>query len=494
MRTRSPLRFGSEYTVAALLVCCAASATAQAPEAGKPRTVRPMTLNQTTYRLRAGEPTSVDAPRETLDFLLHAKTRRIEIDGKEAPGIVIAPNRAGDQILLAASLRMKPGEYAVKLSGTSEGGEERITTLAVVLDPLQTVPSTATQPPVVLLNGWQPPTWSSLLLSGSTCPPSTPEETFGSLSNDLQASDGVPVAYWFDNCVEDANMPIEILGNDLGEVLDLIQYDTGAPVRQVDLVTHSMGGLIARAYLTGLQTNGVLLPPTPTKIRKLVQIAAPNFGAFLAAIGYGDVGNTIGTQAMEMIPGSAFLWELNKWNQGTDDLRGIDALAIVGDQGEWLNGTGTAGQNLSDGVVSITSASLGFARDVSRTRILSHCHIESVGIEIDCSGDAIASANDTISAVLSFLLNNTPGWTIGLTFADYQQGGVYVGVENSTQYVNDLSQVQFAGSALVQNPQYAVFYGDFLPAGQGTVQFTSASLGSFRLPEPHFRERIRYFE
>jgi uncharacterized repeat protein (TIGR01451 family) len=288
--------------------------------------------------------------------------------------------------------------------------------------------------------------------------------------------------YFFDNCVECMNCSIEQLGNALGQFLNTIQFDTGAPVPQVDLVTHSMGGLIARAYLAGFQPNGSLIPPTPAKVRKLVFVGTPHFGSFLAANYYGVAGSLIGTQALEMLPGSLFLWELSTWNQGTDDLRGVDALAIIGNEGTWPNSSGSPG--LSDGVVSITSASLNFARDPSRTRILNHCHIESssdtILSEIDCGGDAIANAADTIDAVLAFLTDDTTGWTIGTTLSSYPYGGVVVAVENTTQYVNDVSQVEFSGTTLTQNPQYDLFWGDFRPAGQGTVQFTSASLGSLQ--------------
>jgi len=37
----------------------------------------------------------------------------------------------------------------------------------------------------------------------------------------------------------------------LGAFLNTIKYDSGAQVPQIDLVAHSMGGLIARAYLAG---------------------------------------------------------------------------------------------------------------------------------------------------------------------------------------------------------------------------------------------------
>ena len=64
-------------TAPALLLLCAFAASAQT----RFQTFRPLTLHQTRYQLRAGEPAKIDAPRETLDFLLHAKSRRVEIAG-----------------------------------------------------------------------------------------------------------------------------------------------------------------------------------------------------------------------------------------------------------------------------------------------------------------------------------------------------------------------------------------------------------------------------
>jgi len=55
-------------------------------------------------------------------------------------------------------------------------------------------------------------------------------------------SKGVPVVLLFDNCVECKNCKIEDLGDALGQVLNLIRYDTGAPVPKIDLVAHSMAG------------------------------------------------------------------------------------------------------------------------------------------------------------------------------------------------------------------------------------------------------------
>jgi uncharacterized protein (TIGR03437 family) len=474
---------------ATLLAFCAVIATAQAqttPEQTSPnlRAVRPLAMRQTRYRLRAGESTRVDASAETLDFLLHAKTRRLEIDGKEAHGIVVGPNRAGDQISLAASLRMKPGEYTVKLSAIAEASEERMTTLAVTLDPMQTVPSTATQPPVVLLNGWQFGVNLDSLNVGS-CPESSgPSDTFGTLAGDLQISNGVPVVYFFDNCVEDPNGQIEDLGNVLGQVLGLIRYDTGALVPQVDLVAHSMGGLIARAYLSGLQDSGSSQPPVNPRIRKVVLIATPNFGSFLAENWASSI--PTGTQSAEMIPGSALLWNLARWNQGGDDLRGVDALAIIGNKGYEAQFSSSPPANASDGVVSVSSASLGFARDATRTRILPYCHEDFSEVDqlvVDCEGSGIAEAPETELIVESFLAN-TPNWmSIGGTPAtDFylsQYGGAYFAVETAAdQYLKDISSVSWGNVSFSDGgATNIVFYNEFV-AGMATFEAASYSLGS----------------
>ena len=50
-----------------------------------------MALLQSRYEIRAGQPARIAAPAETLDFLLHAKTRRVSIEGMETSGLVVGP-------------------------------------------------------------------------------------------------------------------------------------------------------------------------------------------------------------------------------------------------------------------------------------------------------------------------------------------------------------------------------------------------------------------
>jgi uncharacterized protein (TIGR03437 family) len=480
--------------------------------------------------------------RETLGFILNANTRTARIVEQSASvfapnatvaaqnGFVFGPTTRGDQILLGASLRLKPGEYSVELSALSNEGEVRTTTVAVVLDPIQTVPSSSTTPPVVLLNGWQVVNGNTVvdlaacllnffpacLAAFSGCPISSgPGDTFGSLSDLLtHSSNAVPAVYFFDNCKEDANVPIEQLGNDLGEFLRLIKYDNGNPVPQVDVVGHSMGGLIVRSYLAGLQEDQSVSPPSDPGIRKFIEIATPNFGSFIAAQFSSVINQATGvTQSKEMIPGSSFLWDLATWNQWGDDLRGVDALAIVGDAGTYIDSTGNSPGD-SDGVVSLLSGSLGFARDSSRTRILPYCHtdpvvnpvVNSVLGTMACSGHSIANVDEapnTGQLVQSFLADTQTWTTIGspspadATYLSY--GGLYFTLTNSTgQYVNDLTQVLLGSTALQNGGETNSIYYAELAKSSGTFQFTSTSLGtagcgSFTLrPGTYFPLRCKY--
>jgi hypothetical protein len=156
----SHCRSSTLFALVAILTCCAVCAVAQSESATAPAglsspSVRPLALQQTKYRLRAGEVVPVAAPRETLDFIRNARNRVARSSGVSGKGFVVGPSVKGNQVVLAASLAMKSGEYTVSLSAVSETGEERVTTLNVTLDPMQTSPLTATTPPVALLNGRQ---------------------------------------------------------------------------------------------------------------------------------------------------------------------------------------------------------------------------------------------------------------------------------------------------------------------------------------------------
>ena len=434
--------------------------------------------------MRAGEPVALAAPLETVEFLLSAKSQSVEIDGQASGGLTAGPNRAGDRVMLAASLRMKPGAHSVKIAATSDSGEQRETTLDVVVNALPTVPSGFSRPPVVLLNGWQTGFTGSCPVSNSS------SVTFGNLAQYLVA-DGVPVVYFFDNCAEDPNQTIEVLANDLALFLNSIQYDNGTQVPQIDLVAHSMGGLIARTYLAGLQPQAgvVLTPPANTLVRKLVLIATPNFGSFVA--GTFAAGLAAGTQSAELIPGSSFLWNLGSWNQYGDDLRGVDAIAVVGDAGTY-NSTIA---NASDGLVTLTSASLGFvAQQASVTRVVPYCHIDPAAFTTSilgtflCTAQGIANVTDTShltgQIVRSFLAGTKDWMSIGgsPTADPYlsKNGGAFFAMMNTNgSYVTDLTQVTWGTVTLSNGGALGTIFYDDMVFGTGQYQAKSQSLGTF---------------
>jgi uncharacterized protein (TIGR03437 family) len=206
--------------------------------------------------------------------------------------------------------------------------------------------------PVVLINGYQVP----------PCEAVTAESTFGQLPQKLR--DLGREVIFFNNCSvaapAGATRPsIENIASALATRIAAVN----AP--QVDVVVHSMGGLILRSYLAGkLPAPGAFLPPANHKIRKAVFLATPHFGPGLAptllAFGGSD------PQVRQILPGSRFIYDLATWNQGGDDLRGVDAISVAGSV--------TGG---SDGLVPVPSASLSFAGDPARTRTVPYCHTDS---------------------------------------------------------------------------------------------------------------------
>jgi uncharacterized protein (TIGR03437 family) len=456
-----------------LLACSCASILAQNQPVSRPG--RLLSLRQTGYRLRPGERTPIDAEPETLDFLRTAKKRTVTISGSPGKGFAVAPDLYGNDIVLGASLTVPAGEYSVTLSAVDDTGQERKTTANITVEALATVPTGSTTPPVVLLNGWQ-----FSVLPASTCPIASTGSvaTFGSLASQLAPN----TVYFFDNCVEQSvnGTSIEQLGLTLGQFLNTIQYASGGLVPQIDLVSHSMGGLIVRSYLSGLQTNGSLGPVLNPRVRKFVEIGTPNFGSFLAA-NYSDLLGS-GTQAAEMVPGSAFLWNLATWNQHGDDLRGVDAIAVIGNAGYWKSSIfATKLNNASDGVVSVTSASLNFARDPSRTRILGYCHIgpdSSAYSYIDCNNKGgianVDQAPETGQIVLSFLANTTAWQSVGSS-NQTQFGGAYFALDNAanTQFT-PFNSVTWGTVPFESGSLNTIFYNEFV-SGTGTFSAISTA-------------------
>ncbi len=340
----------------------------------------------------------------------------------------------------------------------------------------QLIPSGApipltTKPPVVFVEGY-------IISCGTTF-----SHNFGKFDQLFQATNRVSLL--FDNCAFSGKPSIEELGNNFRDFLAALKYTDGSPVTQVDIVAHSMGGLIVRSYVAGKQTAaGVFQPPVNTGIRKAVFLATPNFGSSVASRFGSDI------QTDEMSNGSLFTSDLATWNQGTDDLRGIDALALVGD-----DGTGLAVMSgFDDGIVSLSSGSIGFAIP-GRTRVIPYCHNAEGFITTTflCPPGApgIAqggSATDTNAAMVLSFLNDTPDWqTLGQAAEQNKflstGGAIYVRAKSSSDQFVTIQKAEASKSLNVKNS--AVAWTELLPAqiqnlslttGAGTLQ------KSFNLP------------
>jgi uncharacterized protein (TIGR03437 family) len=327
------------------------------------------------------------------------------------------------------------------------------------------IPNTG-KPPVVFVNGYQ-----------RTCGGTTFSGTFGMADRILQAD--TRVSLFFDSCSRNDHPPIEDLGNRLGEFLRSLRYQTGEPVSQVDIVAHSMGGLTVRSYLAGKQTQaGVFTPPADTKIRKIVFLGTPHFGTpatgllgGLAGVGGGDA------QTDELQVGSPFVFDLATWNQGIDDLRGIDAIAVLGNVS---NGALLMNARFGDGVTTLTSGSLGFVAP-ERTQVIPYCHTDIASLLCLNSKGNLADMNSadhqSAQIILSFLGGSAAWKTIGQPAAQNEflskNGGLLLRLKDASDRTLPIAKATTNQGDLTVASQIA--FADQLTVGTQPVQLTLTS-------------------
>lgn len=331
----------------------------------------------------------------------------------------------------------------------------------------QPIPKTA-KLPVVFMNGYE-----------YDCSGSSVSTTFGIADQVLQANGEASVL--FDTCSVAGKPSIEALGAAFSSFLNGLRYTDGTPVDQVDVIAHSMGGLVLRSYLAGKQdAPRSFTPPAVTHIRKAVLLATPNFGSPIGIIFGMDA------QANELSSGSPFLFDLATWNQQNDDLRGIDVLAVAAN-----GGTGqltTAGYD--DGVVPLSSASLGFVRK-GRTRVLPYCHVDGGGLvsmaglcAFDAKGIAhLVSADQDTARLITSFFNDTPDWQSIGTAAEQNpllaaNGGIDArarAADDSALNTAKATVSQGTTSAALQIANNDVSYIDKFSAGTVNVTLDAAS-------------------
>lgn len=357
----------------------------------------------------------------------------------------------------------------MKSAGLLSGLLFALTAHAQLIPAGASVPRT-TLPPVVFINGYQ--------FEGC---PSTFAGTFGIADQVLQSNG--EVSLFFSTCSLPANASIEDLAAAFATFLTGLKYTDGQPVDQVDVVAHSMGGLVLRCYLSGKQNAaGVFQPPAATHVRKAVFLATPHFGTGIASF-FG-----VSNQVIEMSSGSAFLFALDTWNQGTDDLRGVDAVAAAGNMG---NGGSGLPAGFDDGVVALSSASLQFYLP-GRTRVIPYCHITSGGIiDLVCPSSAqgiakIDSPSHKSAQIIVSFLNGTTDWqSVGTAPEDDKflasNGGLIIqarSADDSPLNIDSAMAAQpspgFAKPLNISDDHLA--FTDQFPSGPLTLNVTSGSL------------------
>ena len=272
---------------------------------------------------------------------------------------------------------LQPGAYKGHVTLTSLAAQNSPLTIDVAL----TV--TPAPIPVLLVHGF--------------C--SDPASTFGNFSS-LLTADGLSVAAPFDYSqhtqVKNGNgdESIEQLAARLAIRVDELLRSTRAA--QVDLVAHSMGGLITRAWMAGLSTGNI---PYRGQIRKLIMISTPQYGATDAK--WNELVSELGhscsiVQSREMTFGGDFITRLDRaWDAFEQfspfRMQPADELFIAGTRSDGVFECGPSAHGCSDGIVEIASAVLkDAASDHVRYVPYKHAHTDLLLPALSSSDRAVA--------------------------------------------------------------------------------------------------------
>ncbi|MBC7248825.1 MAG: hypothetical protein H5T62_00945 [Anaerolineae bacterium] len=77
---------------------------------------------------------------------------------------------------------------------------------------------------------------------------------------------------------QDIRLSVKYLAEGVDRMLDRLN-NRGIKVSRVDIVAHSMGGLVSRLYIVG---DGQSIPPHPDKVRRLITLSTPHGGSPVA--------------------------------------------------------------------------------------------------------------------------------------------------------------------------------------------------------------------
>ncbi len=302
----------------------------------------------------------------------------------------------GQSAVLDVTDSLGPGEYTLNLSVCElcDGSHDVTDQVAI------TIPE-----PVILVHGWH----------GSP-------ESFGQMGQFLSKPETMSgraltvVAYDYSKMTGlVANVGIEDIAADFARWLgnENAHSTTGVPgislprgspyLGTINLVAHSEGGLVVRAYMTG--GAGV---PYRGEFKRLVMAGTPNYGLLASTLlaGLAPQGGKSG-QAHEMAFGTSFIWNLDATWDGAPPLSAENVLGIAGSIGPNQGCTGAKLNGSTDGVTELTSVALPRV-NMSRVVYVGYKHWEGLLAVKDCPAPEIVRAthplHDTFRVVRNFFV------------------------------------------------------------------------------------------
>ncbi len=186
-----------------------------------------------------------------------------------------------------------------------------------------------------------------------------------------------------DAVLSDDQYSISVYADRLSKMIDIALYATGK--NKVDLVAHSMGGLVVREYVRKYGTS---------KVNKIITLGTPNHGTNGYSAGLGcDIGHR-GPECEDMRSGSTFITTLNS----QETFPGIKYLAVIGVSSDYL----LVCPNLedSDGVVCKSSAPLNGAKNYYYSKT------STVSSMLHGALTRPSETPDVYNYVVDFLVNN----------------------------------------------------------------------------------------
>ena len=252
------------------------------------------------------------------------------------------------------------------------------------------------------------------------------EASFGQLGPILFAADGstvMPFDYsQYTGCFSGTILSIPALADKFGTWLEAKVLGPGGPGYQghIDVITHSMGGLVVRAWMAGLQDSPEgppFLPTAPAYVpgtfRRAVTLGTPHYGtritqSLLTALCVARGPWWTSPQLDQMRQSSEFLWRLQREWFRTAPMADAAILTVAG-----VLAPTSGNVSESDDVVPAYGAVFPLTRTVPSAYELNYSHLMVSGLPLAGNG-AIAYVQDITHPSYQYI-QAFRGGTLGTT-------------------------------------------------------------------------------